>query len=251
MRKDMSKVIVERPRTGASRQRKGRTEAVRDDDGAVLPIRLAKRQTGTKMLNENLGPLRRFLESSVGRPWDKVYSEISEHIRPSSTVQQHVLLHVADFVATKTWLVDGEVHVGVDRFQATQLLKDSRYRLYVHPKTGILERNPAFRIRPSRVEPKDIPADRRRDLGPLRQAHLFADGVWYDVVLEAIPTKKLTTRDARNTVTTRKVELPYEDAVFAASLSQLTPHRLYGRAGVYAVSFERLTKAQRKKLGLP
>jgi len=251
MRKDMSKVIVERPRTGANRQRKGRTETLRDDDGQVMPIRLAKRQTGTKMLNENLGPLRRFLESSAGRPWDKVYSEISEHIRPSSTVQQHVLLHVTDFVATQTRMVDGDVHVGGDRYSVTRPLKDSRYRLYVHPKTGILERNPAFRIRPSRAEPKDIPADRRRDLGLLRQAHLFADGAWYDVVLEAIPTKRQTTRDAKNAVTVSKVELPYEDAIFAANLSQLTPHRLYGRSGVYAVSFERLTKTQRKKLDLP
>ena len=43
---------------------------------------------GTKNLNEHLGPLRRYLDSQVGRPWDKVFSEICPHIdrtRPSRT----------------------------------------------------------------------------------------------------------------------------------------------------------------------
>ncbi len=48
--------------------------------------------------NENLAPLRRYLERQVGRQWDKVYSEIAERLRPTSTVQQHVRDHLSDFV---------------------------------------------------------------------------------------------------------------------------------------------------------
>jgi hypothetical protein len=52
-----------------------------------------------KELNENLSPLRRYLERQVGRPWNKVYSEIAEHLRPDNVVQQHVRDHLRNFVA--------------------------------------------------------------------------------------------------------------------------------------------------------
>ena len=51
---------------------------------------------GLKLLNENLAPLRRYLERQVGRPWDKVYSEIAEGLRVASTVQRHVRDHLRD-----------------------------------------------------------------------------------------------------------------------------------------------------------
>ena len=95
MRKDMSKVIVERPRRGTWKAGKpGRTRALFDDDGEPVRAKGATEPKGraqkTKWLNENLNPLKRYLASQVGRPWRKIYSEISEHLKPSSTVQQHV-----------------------------------------------------------------------------------------------------------------------------------------------------------------
>ena len=50
------------------------------------------------MLNENLAPLQRYLARQVGRPWNKIYAEIAEHLKPTSTVQQHVRDHLKDFV---------------------------------------------------------------------------------------------------------------------------------------------------------
>jgi hypothetical protein len=52
-----------------------------------------------KELNENLSPLRRCLERQLGRPWNKVYSEIAAHLRADNTVQQHVPDHLRNFVA--------------------------------------------------------------------------------------------------------------------------------------------------------
>jgi hypothetical protein len=46
-------------------------------------------------------PLRRFLKRQVGRPWDKVYSEIAAHLRADNTVRQHVRDHLRNFVAVK------------------------------------------------------------------------------------------------------------------------------------------------------
>lgn len=110
MRPDMAKIIVERPRGTAWRGRASqpvrtmRHAAKRDPENAIAirgMRRLAHVSRGKhrKFLNENLAPLRRFLHRSVGRPWNDVYSEISQHIRLSSAVQFHILQHIGDFVA--------------------------------------------------------------------------------------------------------------------------------------------------------
>ena len=61
MREDMSRVIVERPRLGGHRTRKGRARAL-DDLPKQEGMRRAHLHSGDwKTLNENLAPLRRFL----------------------------------------------------------------------------------------------------------------------------------------------------------------------------------------------
>lgn len=254
MRKDMSKVVIERPRSGSGWRRKGRTVQLEGEDDTPLRQRVvANEPPGTKQLNDNLAPLRRFLEKNVGRSWNKVYSEIAENIRPTSTLQKHVLEHVDDFVGTKTFMKGGIVHVLYGRYGGKPVpVGESYFLLYVHPKTGKLMRNRNYRtLPPGRVRKKDKPEDRRRDLGPLRQAHFFTDGAWWDVVLEANPSKKTTVREQGGKVVSKKAPLPFEDVVFASNLSAMSPEQLYGRPGVHAVSLRRIPKAERKKLGLP
>lgn len=48
--------------------------------------------------------MRRYLHAQVGRPWDKVWSDIAAGLRGTSTVQQHVRDHVFDFVAKDVFL---------------------------------------------------------------------------------------------------------------------------------------------------
>src|ERR1700683_3888825 len=99
MREDMAQVIVERPRIKPFKTRKGRCRAL-DDLPKHEGMRRSHAERGdTKRLNENLAPLRRYLEGQVGRPWDKVYAEIAAHLRVDSTMQQHVRGHLRDFVA--------------------------------------------------------------------------------------------------------------------------------------------------------
>src|SRR4051812_29056576 len=97
MRHDMAKVIVERPRHGGGA--KYPRAAFRSDSHRQMedhPRRTSAKRPwmefgrGQKHLNENLAPLRRYLRSQVGRPWDKVYSEIRERINPDSAVQLHI-----------------------------------------------------------------------------------------------------------------------------------------------------------------
>src|SRR5688572_532029 len=74
MREDMFKVIVERPRRGAGWSGERAPDALDEDARAHESIVHRHRQR--KSLNENLNPLRRWLERQVDRPWDKVYSEL-------------------------------------------------------------------------------------------------------------------------------------------------------------------------------
>ncbi|PTL76654.1 hypothetical protein [Vitiosangium sp. GDMCC 1.1324] len=144
MREDMFKVIVERPRMrlpkrNGSHYPRSTLKSVwrRFDDG---PRHEAMgRAYGYKYLNENLAPLRHFLRSRIGRPWDDVYSEICEHVSLDSAVKKHILEHLDDFVARKTREIDGRIHE-VDHYgRLIELRPVSRWAcFYVCPRTGLL-----------------------------------------------------------------------------------------------------------------
>jgi hypothetical protein len=177
MRKDMARVIVERPRIIDSIPRKGRRCPL-DQEPKHLGMRRSQRERGGyKMLNENLAPLRRFLERQVGRPWDKVFSEIAARLRADSTVQQHVRDHLQDFVATRprrgisTWHRRGDAALW-------------RQPLYVDPRDGILKRTdrlPDVRKR-TKAGSSVIPPVERIELSSTRELRCI-DGIWYDISL--------------------------------------------------------------------
>jgi hypothetical protein len=256
MRRDMSKVIVERPRLGRVGARAGRTSALEDEEGAPLRARAPKieRPARTKSLNENLAPLRRFLEGQVGRPWNKVYSEISEHLKTSNTVQQHVRDHVDDFVAVNTRMERAKV-MTVTRFGGAAPLEAAYQKLYVHPRTGLLRKNPHWRswsaARKARVKEAQIArAARMREISPLVQLHLLSDGAWWEVKLAKIKTHGRVMTRADGTSRLQTFEEPHADVVLRPGLSDLTSADLYGRSDVYATEKRQLSKAEKKRLGL-
>ncbi|MEO1322403.1 MAG: hypothetical protein AAFV59_05290 [Pseudomonadota bacterium] len=143
MREDMFKVIVERPRWGSRHAPKAK---LRNDK---VPSR--KRATGrrqaleqhgyTKCLNENLAPLKRYLMKQVGRPWDKVYSEISEHLDPSHTVKQHVRDHLTDFVMVKVTVDRQGRFLGMRSEWSSPMPPEHWWaKLYVDPNDGLIKR---------------------------------------------------------------------------------------------------------------
>jgi len=134
MRDDMHKVIVERPRRGAGWARDGRPLPVEDQPSRDKFRRGSQR---SKTLNENLAPLKRYLQKQVGRPWDKVYGEIRERISPSNTVQMHIHQHLFDYVERNVTFIDGVPHGS----EGSRLVPLGTYRspiVYVCPKTGLL-----------------------------------------------------------------------------------------------------------------
>jgi hypothetical protein len=182
MRSDMARVIVERPRIPAFNTRKGRRRPLED-----LPshegMRRSRAMCGDrKELNENLTPLRRYLERQVGRPWDKVYSEIAAHLRVDSIVQQHVRDHLRDFVSVKPRRLNhgwGSVGCGDLWWQ----------RLYVDPVTGLLcrtDRLPEEKARRRRTQHRaPAPVD-RVSLDEDHELRLIR-GIWYEVRLARLP----------------------------------------------------------------
>lgn len=179
MRKDMAKVIVTRPRILESAARKGR--AIPDDlQPKFLGLRRhARERGGWKVLNETLAPLRRYLEAQVGRPWDAVYSEIAANLRPTSTVQQHVRDHVADFVNLRRRPSRYGGYGGSLWFEP----------LYVDAH-GVLRRTDDFpearaaRLRRRARRPDPVEAPIR--LSPLCELRRIG-GVWYAVRLAPLP----------------------------------------------------------------
>jgi hypothetical protein len=146
MRSDMAKVIVERPRVrwpkrDGSWYPRGSLENVFRNDFELAPKREGMgRGYGEKWLNENLQPLVRFLRSNVGRPWDKVRSEIAAHVRCTSAVQKHVLDHLADFVEEHPLFVGRVPH---HRRRLEPLVsRGMRLRFWVCPRTGLLRLAP-------------------------------------------------------------------------------------------------------------
>ena len=199
MREDMSKVLVEEPRRGRSfaraiqgQRRRRWNELDPDGEGGPVHIGMQHDRLACKTFGEHLGPLYRYLDRQVHRPWDKVYSELCAGLDRRSVVQNHLFEHIGDHVALRTALIDGEVHVHA-RFR-TISLADARQALYVHPRTGILlpnrARDHAERRRKlqSAERRKADGADRHTDihgLGPDRQWRRI-DGLWYEVQLRPL-----------------------------------------------------------------
>src|ERR1700728_1518397 len=187
MREDMSEVIIERPRYN-SRAGYPRKMRRRDADATWRNPESLGFGAGiaafgsSKSLNENLAPLRRYLERQVNRPWDKVWSEICANLKPSSTVQQHVRDHIADFVAIKTYMKDGAVYVAGRRLldRHPHRLAQSNIELYVDPRSGLLRRNKYFKTyKQQKTALARELKQRMRETAPNVQAHRFGDRGWW------------------------------------------------------------------------
>ena len=251
MRNDMFKVIVERPRRGKG----GYAEAARRRDDLDGPRHLGMRVGyGYRWLNENLAPLRRYLRAQVGRPWDKVFSEISAGIDRRNTVQQHIHQHIDDFIAIKVGVQNEQLVDLRSRYRSAELLQE----LYVDPRTGLIRVNKEYRswrrdVTEQRREERAQLVARRRILND-RTVLLRLDDLWFEITLAELPTGRVVERrvggqckkkivyDARYDVVLRRAISLYSDAQ--------ERERVYGSSSLYAVSKRQLSKREMKAHGL-
>lgn len=186
MRADMAKVIVERPRIGsrARSRKKGYRKFIQRTDIENLPTReplLGHWRGRSRFLNEHLGPMRRFLRSNVGRPWNKVHQELCEHVNFDNPVQSHVLAHVFDYVQQHVEVRGREVF-SRDRWRSSRPLDPGT--MYICPSTGLLKLVRAA---------VSSPPPQRLGLGTLTQYHRRNDA-WWELRLQALAKPEVIIR---------------------------------------------------------
>jgi len=187
MRKDMSKVVIERPRSGHSLPGYKTRLRIRHYDPEKDYEDLPKRVSGsrskyvrageTKYFSDFLSPLRRFLRTNVGRPWDKVYSEMKESLDDRKVIGRHVFEHVDREVVTHPLIGDdGELY---------QLEYDGRLwpvrEFYVDPRSGLLcwsDNKPPWR---QRGRSKSAAQEINRVRLCANTCHVKINGIWYFV----------------------------------------------------------------------
>ena len=154
MREDMAKVVTERPRRGhgnPSKKTTGPRIRAYDPDGDYdepthLPIARG-RQYGydCKEFSDLLGPLKRYLRSCIGRPWNKIHSELSQKLDRRSLSGSHIWDHLR-------WEIETDCYIGADRLayptrRTYGLSEVPVHGLYVHPKTGLIREQDLSRKR--------------------------------------------------------------------------------------------------------
>lgn len=137
----MHKVICEEPRHGGGRKKFARRANLADEflpkfEGMRRPHR------DRKEFGEHLGPLRRWLRSQIGRPWDQIYGEASAVIKPDSVVRNHIKFHLLEFVHRHTFLRDGKVWCFTAGWRGNEMPIDdaasSWSPFFIHPGRGLL-----------------------------------------------------------------------------------------------------------------
>ncbi|TFW28654.1 hypothetical protein E4O92_20600 [Massilia horti] len=270
MREDMFKVIVERPRLVNSNGYSRDGRKYRNHEETPNHLGMKRGYNLKKWLNENLAPLRRYLEKQVNRPWNKVYGEIRATIDPRSTVKLHVLQHIDDFVAIDTHWVEtasgGKIIIRGQRWPRKDVpLEESRMILYVHPRTGILLRNRHYvsydkRRRLEREAAQTGKLGVRRMISDDEQLHLIG-GIWYRVTLGVLPPARMRIRQSGSEIqketvnhacwdVVRKVWVSRQDGHIDAKDGQPSNFELYGDPNKYAVSKQQLNAHELRNYGL-
>ena len=154
MRPDFCKVVMEAPRHG-SHWRNLKTKLrvsgklydpeVHDD----LPSREKVFPNPSKDFADILGPIKGFLRSRIGRPWNDVYSEIRSVISPNASAPiRHIWeFHMKGEVVVNCFFGDDGKIYHIGKFmRGLEEVKG----FFVHPETGRLE----YKEYPPKYKPK-------------------------------------------------------------------------------------------------
>ena len=183
----MHKVVIERPRAGRSWARSlPRPKPPFDTAPRFESIKAP--HIHRKWFSDLLGPLKRWLRSQTGRPWNDIYSEACAVIKPDSAIRIHVKTHLLKFVERHTFMHDGKVcYLDTWRDGITPITQRrfGRTEFFVHPDDGVLLEIPHVSKRARQAnEPKAPPTRRWLRKGiALQQIR----GLWFECHFEVVP----------------------------------------------------------------
>ncbi len=269
MRSDMSKVVIEKPRAHDNwPSRKGRVkeDLLSEDSPKHEPMSLGR---GTKRQTDVLGPLVGYLRKNVGKPWDKVNSDIHEHLKMTSMAQGHILDHIDHMVVKNVLLVkEGKLEVPYESDgRARVSVSHDKWRtyggFYVCPKSGLLKLSPVKSYKHLQNVKKPVTKIGNRTFKE-------KDGVWYEIRLTAVPAvngpnliriygmgafdpeylKKcgIDPKRARHGANLRYHYV--EDVWLKTNALWTDSWKLYGQSGVYCSAKKQLSSKEIDKLGL-
>lgn len=152
MRKDLNKLLCEEERYGSSRSykevRNRKSFQIDEEEFSAGRESMTKRYSIAginKNFGEHLNPLYGIVRKNVGRPWDDVYSELSEIFDFRSVINDHILVHLWDYVERYTYIGDdGKVWVRAGRYSSDRTLENAYCQYYIHPVTGVLLKNEKY-----------------------------------------------------------------------------------------------------------
>lgn len=194
MRPDMEKLLTECYRHGKDRDH--RRKRIQDKQLPIeeAPIRESFSKWAVahwqgKEQADNLAPLKRFLQRSVGKLWNDVYSEICQNINTNKATDIHILQHL-DWMVEKNTFVgeDGKVWFYSSGGDPSPIEDRWAYseQYYVCPKTGTLQKQGR-----KKTTYKHKPEVHKITISNDSQAFQI-DGIWYIVTL-----RKRDDRDRR------------------------------------------------------
>lgn len=196
MRKDMAQLLVERPRLYGSGEtyRSNRRRLNRDPENA--PSKQGYRKPygyDQKQFNEYFAPIYGFLRKNCGRPWNKVWSELSGSLSGGGTVIDHVKTHVLrDFVILKPVWHEGvpcyppHTYQGNPGFGKDPVPISARHnRGFYVDRHGLLQRAPTRHKRKRKRDPNRTIARIQIDD---KTAYYKMAGVWYRIWFKVLGT---------------------------------------------------------------
>jgi hypothetical protein len=197
-----------------------------------------------------------------------VYSEIRASIDPRSTVKQHILQHLDNFIAIQTrWeetpsggRVLVQVWGGSGEYVA---LEESRAELFVHPITGIVLLNRRYVSWQQRATRQRDALDRekqamRRVISEFVQLHCI-DGIWYEVELDTVPLSYEVPKEMNGGVKKKVVHAKCWDVLRKRWIECEPEMRVayeggnqgwYGRGNLYAKSKRQLNSKELQQYNL-
>ncbi|PSF38492.1 hypothetical protein C7H19_05775 [Aphanothece hegewaldii CCALA 016] len=228
----LGEIVIERPRGGSrcsSRRLKGvkkeldRITKEATEDGLLSPY-LIKVKDKSKDLSDHLGPLRRLLRSKVGQPWDQVYSELCQQLKPNTLTGLHVISHLWDYVVLHVEMIDGVPYHKASASHRRYGPLGSYYQdnYFVHPETRILCLAPKvtnFNKKPKKPD----------DLIWIDDYHQYRkiDDIWYVITFKDFTPYLVVTDVVLKVPMTSKIAYDeYKKQIYAAHKRQCSKREL-------------------------